>query len=351
MMHALGDVYPSEQKIALEARLAALAPWPGARVILGLSGSDAVEAAMKTAVLATRRAGLVAFTGSYHGLSHGPLAACGYAESFRRPFAAQLNPHVIFVDYPARGDAGAIARALAGVRAAIARGILGAVLLEPILGRGGVVEADPDAVGEIARMTHAAGALVIADEIYTGMRRTGDEWLFTTGRWPVPPDVVCLGKALGGTMPISACLMRPEVAAAWGDPTGEAIHTSTFLGNPLACAAAHATLDLLSDAEMLAQLRATADALWRTAFEPLRDDPRAGVVALGGARLLIGLRLRGGSRRALAVMRAMLERGYIVLPGGAGGEWLVLTPPATLTGAQVAHFAETLREVLYRVQS
>jgi acetylornithine/succinyldiaminopimelate/putrescine aminotransferase len=145
--------------------------------------------------------------------------------------------------------------------------------------------------------------------------------------------------------------MRPEVAAAWGDPTGEAIHTSTFLGNPLACAAAHATLDLLSDAEMLAQLRATADALWRTAFEPLRDDPRAGVVALGGARLLIGLRLRGGSRRALAVMRAMLERGYIVLPGGAGGEWLVLTPPATLTGAQVAHFAETLREVLYRVQS
>ena len=97
---ALGDVFPSDAKIAMLERVAGLYPAPGARALLCQSGSDAITAAIKTATLYTGRAGVVAFEGAYHGLGYGPLAACGYRDSFRQPFAAQLNPQVSFAPYP-----------------------------------------------------------------------------------------------------------------------------------------------------------------------------------------------------------------------------------------------------------
>src|SRR5689334_21672563 len=100
LLHALGDLHTSDTKVALLSRLAALAPFPKARVMLGLSGSDAVTAALKTALLHTRKPGVLAFEGGYHGLEHGPLAACGYSAKMRAPFAPQLNPHVLFAPYP-----------------------------------------------------------------------------------------------------------------------------------------------------------------------------------------------------------------------------------------------------------
>src|SRR5689334_8787858 len=103
LTQALGDLYPSDAKIALLERLSRLYPEPRARVIVGQSGADAVTAALKTAVLATGKPGVVAFNGAYHGLSYAPLAACGLRESYRAPFAAQLGTHVTFADYP--GDA------------------------------------------------------------------------------------------------------------------------------------------------------------------------------------------------------------------------------------------------------
>ena len=113
MLHALGDVYPSAQKITLEARLAALVPWH-ARVILGLSGADAIEAALKTAMLATGLPGVLAFEGGYHGLSYGALASCGYRFSFREPFAAQLNPAVRVAPYPSAREVGRSLEVAAG---------------------------------------------------------------------------------------------------------------------------------------------------------------------------------------------------------------------------------------------
>ena len=112
---ALGDVYASEAKVELCERLARLFPGRGARVLLGSSGADAVTAALKTVVLATGKPGVVAFEGAYHGLSHGPLAACGLRASFRDPFAAQLNPRVTFVPFPDAADGGALARVLPAV--------------------------------------------------------------------------------------------------------------------------------------------------------------------------------------------------------------------------------------------
>src|SRR3954469_12327525 len=135
LMMALGDVFPADAKIALLERLAALYPDPNARVMLGQSGADAVTAALKTALLVTGKPGVVAFGGAYHGLSHAPLAACGLRESYRSPFAEQLNPHVAFVAYP--NHAAELDHVLARVRTALMAGSVGTLLVEPILGRGG----------------------------------------------------------------------------------------------------------------------------------------------------------------------------------------------------------------------
>ncbi|MDB4931460.1 MAG: Gamma-aminobutyrate alpha-ketoglutarate aminotransferase [Myxococcaceae bacterium] len=344
MMHALGDVHPSAQKIELESRLAAMVPW-SARVILGLSGADAIEAALKSAMLATKRGGVLAFEGSYHGLSYGALAACGYKFAFREPFAAQLNPAVRFAPYPAAGD---VDRALAQVRAVLAAGHTGAVLIEPTLGRGGVEAAAPGALAAIGGLAREHGALLIVDEIYTGLGRTGP-WLQSLAMG-ADPDVVVVGKALGGGLPVSAAIVREEAAAAWGASVGEAIHTSTFLGNPLACAAALASLGVLARPETVAMID-RCGAMLEQALRSRLQPTALGVRRLSFARMLVGVAIEGGLVRALGVCRRLLERGYIVLTGGVAGDVLTLTPPASLTGEQVAAFATTLAEVLAEVQA
>lgn len=341
LLHALGDVYPSEEKVRLEARLAAMAPWR-ARVILGLSGADAVEAALKTARLATGRAGVLAFGGGYHGLSYGTVAVCGYKRAFREPFAGQLNPAVRFAPYPDARDEG-LARTLDAVDEALRHNEIGAVIVEPILGRGGVVVPHARFLPELAARARAAGALLIADEIYTGLGRVGAT--FRAVAEGATPDVLCVGKALGGGVPVSACLMREEVAAAWGSSAGEAIHTSTFLGNPLACAAALATLDVLESPMARASIAVAGDAL-RAAIARVRDARPEEAIALNGVGLLVGVTLRGGAGRALAVMRALLERGFITLLGGVEGNGLTFTPPMTLTAAQADAFGAALHATL-----
>jgi 4-aminobutyrate aminotransferase/(S)-3-amino-2-methylpropionate transaminase len=134
LLHALGDLHPSDVKIELLERLCALAPWDDARAMLSLGGADAVTAALKTAVLATGKTGIVAFEGSYHGLTYGPLAVSGYSDRFRAPFAAQLQRDVHFARWPAqRADVDVALGALPDDWSAI-----GAVIVEPIQGRAGV---------------------------------------------------------------------------------------------------------------------------------------------------------------------------------------------------------------------
>lgn len=346
MLHALGDVYPSSAKIALETRLAAKAPWP-ARVILGLSGADAVEAALKSARLYSGRAGVLAFEGGYHGLSYGAVAVCGYKRAFRDPFEGQLNPAVRFAPYADRSREGSMERSLEAVERELATREIGAVIVEPVQGRGGVVIPPEGFLVALSERVKAHGAVLIADEIYTGLYRIGGRYRSLDER--CVPDVVCLGKALGGGLSVSACVMREEVARAWGDSVGEAIHTSTFLGNPLGCAAALRALDLLEDPANQALIRDAGERLGR-ALEGIARDTSLSVRGVTHIGLLAGVTVEGGVARSLAVMRAMLERGYIVLPGGVMGDVLTLTPPACVTDAQLAGFCDTLAESLREVR-
>ncbi|HVR21003.1 MAG TPA: aminotransferase class III-fold pyridoxal phosphate-dependent enzyme, partial [Polyangiaceae bacterium] len=237
---ALGDMYPSDAKVSLVERLSRLHPDPAARVILAQSGSDAVTAALKTAALATGRPGVLAFSGAYHGLGYAPLAACGLRASYREPFASQLNAHVSFAPYPATLEAEV--ETLAFARDALSTRAIGAVLVEPILGRGGVLVPPPSFLGELATLAASHGALLVADEIWTGLGRAGS--MLRALALGVVPDLVCLGKGLGGALPISAVIGRGVVMQAWRRAE-EVVHTSTYAGAPLASATALATLDVL----------------------------------------------------------------------------------------------------------
>ncbi|MCA9632197.1 MAG: aspartate aminotransferase family protein [Myxococcales bacterium] len=336
LMQALGDVYTSEPRIALCERLARLYP-ERAQVILGQSGADAVSAALKTAVLATGKSGVVAFEGSYHGLSYGPLAATSLRESYRQPFAEQLNPAVRFVPYPA--SVGLLDLALERVRFELVRGDVGAVLVEPILGRGGVIVPPQGFLEELKELTQQHGALLIADEIWTALGRAGD-MLVSVARG-VTPDLICLGKGLGGGLPISACIGSVETMAAWRREH-EVVHTATFAGAPLACATAIATLDVLRRDRLVERAHEVGQAFGarlRAAVEGAAPD-----CTVRGQGLMWGVELpqRGNGGAAVRLMRALLEAGYIVSTGGGTRDVMVLTPSLVIGENQLEAFVAEL---------
>ena len=332
---ALGDVFPSDAKLDVCERLARLHPAAGARVMLGSTGADAITAALKTAVLATGRPGVVAFDGAYHGLSHGPLALCGLRPSFREPFQEQLSTHVTFAPYP--HDAATLAVSLASVSHALRTGKVGAVLVEPVLGRGGCIVPPESFLPALRDACDRAGALLVCDEIWTGLGRTG-AWL-ASAEAGVVADIICLGKGLGGGLPISACVGTERAMAPWGDHGGATIHTATHFGAPLACAAASALLATVEAAELAARARAVGERWLR---ELRARTARRGVREVRGRGLMVGVALDGGAARALAVTRRLLARGWIVLTGGALGDVLTLTPPLDIDEALLDTFAGVL---------
>jgi 4-aminobutyrate aminotransferase-like enzyme len=317
---ALGDVYPSDAKVSLVERLSRLHPDPEARVILAQSGSDAVTAALKTAALATGRPGVLAFGEAYHGLGYAPLAACGLRASYREPFARQLNPWVRFAPYPTTPET--LGETLTGAREALATGEVGAVLVEPILGRGGVLVPPANFLSELSTLARASGALLIADEIWTGLGRSGA--LLHTLATGVVADLVCLGKGLGGALPLSAVVGRGAVMEAWRRDE-EVVHTSTYAGAPLACATALATLDVI-EREGLAERSRELGERWKRELA----SALGGVAPVRGIGLMLGVDLSERPGGASGVVRELLRRGYLATTGGGGREVLVLTPPLVI---------------------
>jgi len=338
LLQAMGDVHPSDARIALTERAAELHPDKDAQVVLGQSGADAVSIALKTAVLATGRAGVLAFSGAYHGLSYGPLAALGLRPGYRVPFAAQLNPHVEFAPYPSDEDS--LDETIERVRLVLSNEKVGAVLVEPILGRGGVI-VPPDAfLPELARLAARSGALLVADEIWTGLGRSG-HWLRSTLHGVVP-DLICLGKGLGGGLPLSACIGRREVMQAWAREP-EVVHTSTFTGAPLACATAIATLDTLRREDLVTRSRVVGAAF--------RDELRATGARARGEGLMLGIDLDGSPHAAVDLVKRLLGVGFITSTGGGEREVLVLTPPLTISAGLLSQFSMEVDLLLGRSKS
>jgi len=302
---------------ALLRRLADVTP-PGLdRFFLCNSGTEAVEAAIKASRLTTGRTGIVAARRGFHGRTMGALSAT-WEPTYRTPFEP-LVPGVRFVPYD---DIAALDAALDDT--------VGLVLLEPVQGEGGVHPASPGYLQAAAELCRTRGALLALDEVQTGFGRTGT--MFACEGDGVIPDLLCMAKSIAGGLPMGALALGPRVPSF---PPGA--HGTTFGGNPLACAAAHAAIDALIE-ERLPERAAESGAYL---MERLRAMELPQVRVVRGRGLLIGLELRGRARPVVASLR---ERGVLTLTAGLGV--LRLLPPLVITHEQCDEVLAAVREVL-----
>jgi 4-aminobutyrate aminotransferase/(S)-3-amino-2-methylpropionate transaminase len=303
--------------------------------VLGSSGADAVECALKTALLSTGRPGVIAFEGAYHGLSLGALDAT-WRSDFREPFRARLPACTDFARYGDLDDLTKTARRLEEAGKPV-----GAVIVEPIQGRGGERVPPTGFLAGLRERCDSESWLLIVDEIYTGCGRTGR--FFACEHEDVIPDLICVGKGLSSGMPLSACLGRAEVMDAWPISSGEALHTQTFLGHPASCAAALAALRVI-ERDALVERAASVGA---RALERLQRDlagsPRVSEVR--GRGLMLGIACTD-DETALATVDRALDRGVIVLPSGEGGRVISITPPLSIAEGLLDHGLSVIIDVL-----
>lgn len=331
LLHGMGDVHPSEVKVRLCKRIADLVPLPYAQVILGQNGGDAIEAALKTAMLATGRPGILAFDGGYHGLTYGALDVTARTD-FRLPFQAQLGGFTRHLPYGC---------SLELLHDHLQTNRPGAVLAEPIQGRGGIVVPPAGWLGGVREICSSTGTLLILDEIFTGWGRTGD-W-FACQYEGITPDILCIGKAMGGGLPISACVASAELMSVWGESTGEALHTSTFLGNPVACAAALAALDVI-EGDALPERAKRQGGTFAAGLHRLQAEFPDQISEVRGRGLMLGLEMASPAL-SLSLVPAALRAGLIVLPAGDGSV-LEFVPPLVILDEQIEWCLTALRDLL-----
>ena len=351
LLHAMGDVHPHRHKAELARELSRLSfeRWTGKKLrgksIFCNSGFEAVEAALKTARLATGRREIISFEGGYHGLGYGALTATARSH-FRRPFENQLGGFGHLLPWPDSEKAVDLLRAK--LDKLIRRGRIGAILAEPIQVRGGIRLPAPGFLPMLREESRKGECLLILDEIYTGFGRTG-RW-FASEHFGVVPDLICLGKSLTGGFPLSACLGQSALMdGAWPASTGEAIHTSTFLGHPVGCRMALAQLKELKSGSWIAQSARLGKELagWLKAIIP----PPGFKISSSGLGLLAGVKLetakgQPATQEALRCLKEMLRAGFLMLPEGEFSNVLAFTPPLTIRRQDLRRAVSTLEKVL-----
>ncbi|MDF2601138.1 MAG: adenosylmethionine--8-amino-7-oxononanoate transaminase, partial [Methylobacterium brachiatum] len=326
----------------LAARLAALLPGDLDHVFFTDSGSVAVEVALKMAAQmwlnrgVSGRTRVLAFRGGYHGDTMGAMSVCDPEEGMHRRFGAYL-PSQIFCDLPrSQAETEALDAALAAHRETLA-----AVIVEPLVqGAGGMILHPPEVLATIARLARRHGLPLIADEIFTGFGRTGS--LFACQQAGIVPDIMCLSKALtGGTMALAATVARTEVFEAfWSeDPAAALMHGPTFMANPLACAAANASLDLFESEPRLDQAGAIARRLTE-GLAGLKGLPGIADIRVLGA---IGAVQFTATPDLAALKAAFLARDVWVRPFG---DIVYLTPALTIPEADLDRLIAALVAVI-----
>ncbi len=356
LMHAMGDVHPARVKVELCEVLSEITyeRWEGkkGKCLFGNSGFEAVEAALKTAVLATGRTGILSFEGGYHGLGYGALLGQGIGW-FREPFEGQIANVTERLRFPRKPEG---LEAFLEELGRVDGSKIGAVLVEPIQGRGGIVVPPEGFLRALRQWCDEVGAILIFDEIYTGFWRTGRmfacDWeggvrqnneearLESCG--PVVPDLICLGKALSGGFPISVCVGRAKVMDAWPESGGEALHTSTFLGNPMGCAMALEAIRRYREPEVEEMVQHAVDQLEHGLSRLVSLDV---VTEVRGMGLMMGVQMDSGER-VLDLVKAMLRAGVIALPDGPKGDVLALTPPLGISSEEMEFSMNLLKSLI-----
>lgn len=311
------ESFYNDRRAELLSLLDGLMPGDLSQFFLCNSGAEAIEGALKASKLLTGRSGIVAAKRAFHGRTTGALSMT-WTPKYRKPFQDWLPnvTHVAFNDSQAAREA---------INASTA-----AVVVESVQGEGGVHPADSEYLQFLRERCDATGAMLIIDEIQTGFGRTG-KW-FGFEHAGILPDIVALAKAIGGGLPMGA--------VAWRSAHGtipRASHGSTFGGNPLACAAAIATLSAIRDGQLVEG--AGAKGAWL--LDELEALDLRQVRAIRGRGLMLGLELRG---RVTPVLKGLQSAGVLALP--AGLNTLRLLPPLIISRAELAELLAAINEVL-----
>ena len=309
----------SEPQARLAEELAHIAP-PGVRYTFFCNGgTDAVEAALKFARKATGRTDFISTEGSYHGKTMGALAVTG-REKYRQPFEPMV-PGTTFVPF---NDLEAARQAVTERTAAI--------IIEPIQGEGGIHPAQPGYLKGLRQLCDANGVLLIVDEVQTGLGRTGT--MFAVEQDDVSPDILTLAKALGGgVMPIGACM---ATAAVWERVFGAnpLLHTSTFGGNPLACAAGLAALEVTHDERLCEKALVRGEQLM-AGLRQVQEALPAALLAVRGRGLMIGVEFAVKDVAELTI-NGMARRGILAAYTLNNPKVIRFEPPLIVTETEVA---------------
>ncbi len=311
---------------AYAERLCALAPMPDAKVFLTSSGTEAVEAALKLVRYASGRPNVVSFGGGFHGRTLGSLSLTTSKASFRARHEP-LPTGVHHVPYPHRE----LEPTFAAIERLFVEQVtperVAAFVVEPILGEGGYVVPPDGFLRGLREVCDRHGILLVVDEVQSGFGRTGR--LFACEHEGVEPDLVTMAKGIASGLPMGGLLGRAELLDAW-EPGA---HGTTFGGNPVACAAAGATLDALLDDGLIENAAARGAELLAGLADVVAAHPGT-LVEARGRGLMVGLETAGPDV-ATAVKAALLEDGVVV--STCGPDWRVLrvSPPLILTAAHV----------------
>jgi 4-aminobutyrate aminotransferase len=343
--NALGYIEPVGQ---LATMLADACPDPLDTVFFGNSGAEAVEAALKLARRVTGRPGLVAFRGAFHGRTFGAASITSSSINYRLGYEPLL-PSVYLTPFPnvyryfGDDEEAATAGAMGALRTLFGHEIpassVAAIIIEPIQGEGGFSPAPLAFLRELRTLCDENGILLIADEIQSGIARTGKMWAFEHAG--IVPDVVCVAKALANGLPISAIVTRRELQERWG----VGAHGTTFGGNPVSCAAGVAVMQTIADQGLVANAATRGDELMAGLRTLMAQDERIGDVR--GRGLMVGAELvRDRASRepdtatCEALVQACAELGLLVLNCGTHHNVIRFLPPIDVTADEIARGLE-----------
>ena len=312
----LFETFPNDQRALLMEKITALVPGLD-RVFFCNSGTESVEAAFKFARISTGRKNFVAAMRAFHGRTFGSLSA-----TFNKKYREGFEPLLPGVSHISYNNIEALDKAVNEETAA--------VILEVVQGEGGVYPASLDYIQAARRICDERGALLIVDEIQSGFGRTGR--MFAIQHFGVTPDLLTCAKSLAGGVPMGAVLIGQNVKNLT-----PGVHGSTFGGNPLSCAAANASLDVMKDEDLPGQAAAKGAYL----IEKLKSIPSPNIREVRGLGLMIGIEMK---QKVAPYLKALQDRKIIAL--NAGMTVIRLLPPLVITYEQIDHLVAALTEVL-----
>ena len=334
-IHAQVNVYTHDLLEPLAAKLAELAPGAIDTFFYANSGAEITEGAVKLAKQVTQRPNVIVFSGSFHGRTHLAMAMTT-SKTVYRAGHTPLPAGIFVAPFPdplADDEGAAVESALLGLDQLLATmtapSETAAMIIEPVLGEGGYIPAPQAFIEGLVERCRYHGILFIADEVQSGFGRTGT--MFAVEQYGVEPDVICMAKGIASGFPFAALGTRRELDDKW--PTGS--HGGTYGGNPLGCAAALATIEVMSEPGFLENVRARGDQL-SEGLRELQQQHRDAILQVRGPGLMVGVEL-SDALRAKAIIDHCLNEGHMILmAAGTAGRCVRFMPPLVVNADEIS---------------